>query len=223
MPSIDVGGVQIFVQEWGDANAKPVVFIHGWPFGHRIFEYQMSALAEEGFLTVGIDLRGFGASDKPWQGNDYDTWSSDVKAVIHGLSLRGVTLVGFSMGGAIATYLAAHHDTDQRVSRLVLVGAPVPSSAPTPERRQAKEEAIRAVLADQAAFDRGFITNAFHTPPSPELLNFLVGIGTSASFREREGPGGAQGQGPDSRDGEHRDADVDLPRSLRPGGPIRVD
>jgi len=183
MPFIDVDGVQIFVQEWGDSNAKPVVFIHGWPFSHRIFEYQMRELAEEGFLSVGIDLRGFGASDKPWQGNDYDTWAADVRAVLHNLSLQDVTLVGFSMGGAIAAYFVAHHDSDRRVSRLALLGAPLPSSAPTPELRQAKEEAIKALLGDQAVFDEGFIKKAFHAPPSLQLLHFLVGIGTSASLR----------------------------------------
>jgi len=183
MPFIDVDGVQIFVQEWGNSNAKPVVFLHGWPFSHRIFEYQMRQLAEDGFRSVGIDLRGFGASEKPWQGNDYDTWASDVKAVLHSLSLQDVTLVGFSMGGAIATYFAAHHDSDRRVSRLVLLGAAVPSSAPTPELRQAKEDAIKSLLADQAAFDEGFIKKAFHAAPSPQLLQFLVNIGISASSR----------------------------------------
>ncbi|MDA4134654.1 MAG: alpha/beta fold hydrolase [Thaumarchaeota archaeon] len=182
MPFIDVDGVQIFVQEWGNSNAKPVVFLHGWPFSHRIFEYQMRELAEEGFRSIGIDLRGFGASEKPWQGNDYDTWASDVKAVLHKLSLQGITLVGFSMGGAVATCFAAHYDSDQRVSRLVLLGAPLPSSAPTPELRQAKEDAIKSLLSDQAAFDEGFIKKAFHAAPSQELLQFLVNIGTSASL-----------------------------------------
>jgi non-heme chloroperoxidase len=183
VPFIDVDGVQIFVQEWGNSNAKPVVFLHGWPFSHRIFEYQMRELAEEGFRSVGIDLRGFGASEKPWQGNDYDAWASDVKAVLHNLSLQDVTLVGFSMGGALATYFAAHHDSDRRVSRLVLLAAPVPSSAPTPELRQAKEDAIKSLLADKPAFDEGFIKKAFHAAPSPQLLQFLVNVGTSASLR----------------------------------------
>jgi len=184
MPSIDVGGgVHIFVQEWGSSNEKPIVFIHGWPFSHRIFEYQMRALAEEGFRSVGIDLRGFGASDKPWEGNDYDTWTADVKSVLHNLSLQDVTLVGFSMGGAIATHFVNQHNGDKRVSRLVLLAAPVPASAPTPELRQAKEDAIKSILADQAAFDEGFVKKAFHTPPSPQQLQFLVNICTSASLR----------------------------------------
>ncbi|MDA4114309.1 MAG: alpha/beta hydrolase [Thaumarchaeota archaeon] len=184
MPFIDVGGdVDIFVQEWGSSNLKPIVFIHGWPFSHRIFEYQMRALAEEGFRTVGIDLRGFGASDKPWDGNDYDTWTADLKSVLHNLSLQDVTLVGFSMGGAIATHFVSQQNSDKRISRLVLLGAPVPSSAPTPELRQGKEDAIRSLLADQAAFVEGFIKKAFHTPPSPQLLQFLVNIGTSSTLR----------------------------------------
>ncbi len=64
MPMIEVAdGVRVFAQDWG--SGRPIVFLHGWPFSHRIFEDQMTALAARGFRTVGIDLRGFGASDKP--------------------------------------------------------------------------------------------------------------------------------------------------------------
>jgi non-heme chloroperoxidase len=182
LPNIDVGGdVHVFVQEWGMTRTKPILFLHGWPFSHRIFEYQMRALAEEGFLCLGLDLRGFGDSDKPWTGNDYDTWATDIKAVLNSLGLQGVTLVGFSMGGAIATHFVAHHNAEQRVSKLVLLAAPVPASAPTPELRRAKDEAVRASLDDRAAFDEAFVRKAFHTPPSPPLLNFLTGICMSAS------------------------------------------
>ena len=62
MPFVEVEpGVRLFVQDWG--SGKPIVFVHGWPSNHRIVEYQLLPLANRGFRTVGVALRGFGRSD----------------------------------------------------------------------------------------------------------------------------------------------------------------
>jgi pimeloyl-ACP methyl ester carboxylesterase len=41
-------------------------------------------------------FRGFGDSDKPWEGYNYDTMADDLK-VLDTLNLQNVVLVGFSM------------------------------------------------------------------------------------------------------------------------------
>ncbi len=38
-----------------------------------MFEYQFTELPKHGYRCIGIDLRGFGDSDKPWDGYNYDT------------------------------------------------------------------------------------------------------------------------------------------------------
>jgi non-heme chloroperoxidase len=68
-----------------------------------MFEYQFTELPKHSYRCVGIDLRGFGDSDKPWDGYQYDTMADDVKAVLDTLNLQNVTLVGFSMGEAISS------------------------------------------------------------------------------------------------------------------------
>lgn len=73
-----VSGVNISVEDIG--TGKPIVFIHGWPVNHKMFEYQFTELPKHGYRCVGIDLRGFGDSDKPWDGYYYDTMADDVKA-----------------------------------------------------------------------------------------------------------------------------------------------
>ena len=103
-------------------EGKPIVLVHGWPSSHLIFEYQMVALAERGYRVVGLDLRGFGQSDKPWHDNDFDTWATDLGAVIAALDLRDATLAGYSMGGAIAMHYAATRQ-EQRVTKLALLAA----------------------------------------------------------------------------------------------------
>ena len=103
-----INGVNINVEEIG--TGKPIVFIHGWPVNHNMFEYQFTELPKHGYRCIGIDLRGFGDSDKPWEGYNYDTMADDVKAVLDTLNLQNVTLVGFSMGGPISIrYITRHH------------------------------------------------------------------------------------------------------------------
>lgn len=181
MPYIEVEpNVRVFAQDWG--SGKSIVLIHGFPFTHRIFEYQMAMLAQKGYRTVGIDLRGFGQSDKPWNGCDYDTWVSDIRKVIEALDLRDVTLVGFSMGGAIASHYVATQ-TNARVTKLVLLGAATPIAAPNPEDKQLLESLIQAALTDSANFAYGFVKKAFHQPLSDQMLQFLAEMGTVASLR----------------------------------------
>ncbi|GAA4559162.1 hypothetical protein GCM10023175_66590 [Pseudonocardia xishanensis] len=58
---------------------------------------------------IRYDRRGFGRSDAPGKGFDYDTLSDDLAAVIDELDLHDVSLVGFSMGGGeVARYVSRH-------------------------------------------------------------------------------------------------------------------
>ncbi|MFH0343795.1 MAG: alpha/beta fold hydrolase [Chromatiales bacterium] len=85
-------GVRIYVEDTG--VGKPVVFVHGWPFDHRQFEYQFNELPKHGYRCIALDLRGFGKSDKPYARYDYDAFADDVSAVLEALELEDVTLVG---------------------------------------------------------------------------------------------------------------------------------
>jgi pimeloyl-ACP methyl ester carboxylesterase len=67
------------------------------------------ALEAAGYRVVTYDRRGFGRSDKPFSGYDYDTLADDLAAVMESLGLADVTLVGFSMGGGeVARYVTSH-------------------------------------------------------------------------------------------------------------------
>lgn len=116
--------VQLHIRDWG--QGRPVVFIHGWPLNHEMFEYQFIHLPRYGFRCVGITLRGFGKSSQPWCDYSYDLFSDDIRRVLEALELEDVTLVGFSMGGGIALRYMARH-AGARVSRLVLAAAAAPS------------------------------------------------------------------------------------------------
>lgn len=66
-------------------------------------------LENAGYRVIAYDRRGFGASDKPDDGYDYNTMAGDVKAIIDDLGVDDAVLVGFSMGGGeVARYVGNH-------------------------------------------------------------------------------------------------------------------
>ncbi|MCM3786290.1 alpha/beta hydrolase [Neobacillus mesonae] len=115
--------VKIYVEDIGEGI--PVIFLHGWPANHKMFEYQFSLLPAKGYRCIGIDMRGFGQSDAPWESYSYDRLADDLRAVIDELRIEKAALVGFSMGGAVAVrYMARHQGLG--ISSLVLIGSATP-------------------------------------------------------------------------------------------------
>lgn len=118
--------VKIYVEDLNPEGEKTIVFLHGWPANQRMFEYQFNQLPKLGFRCIGIDSRGFGQSDKPWHGYDYNQLADDTRCVMEELNLCDVTLGGHSTGGAIAVrYMARHNGFG--VSKLSLWAAAAPS------------------------------------------------------------------------------------------------
>ncbi|MEO7801401.1 MAG: alpha/beta hydrolase [Ginsengibacter sp.] len=115
--------INIYYEDLG--SGKNVVFIHGWPLSGSMWEYQLTELPKHGIRCITYDRRGFGKSDKPYKGYDYNTLAADLKAVIDELNLHDVTLVGFSMGGGeIAKYFSLYGG--DKISKVVLISAVVP-------------------------------------------------------------------------------------------------
>lgn len=103
----------------------PVLLIHGWPMSKQMWEYQVEPLVNAGYRVIAYDRRGFGESDKPWEGYDYDSLTDDLHAVIKHLKLSNLTLVGFSMGGGeVARYFGKHNG--EGVSKVILIASVVP-------------------------------------------------------------------------------------------------
>ena len=118
--------VKIYVEDLNPEGKRTILFLHGWPGNHNLFEYQFNQLPKYGYRCIGIDTRGFGNSDKPYNGYDYNRLSDDVRRVVEALSLRDFTLAGHSTGGAMAVRYMARHK-GYGVSKLVLISAAAPS------------------------------------------------------------------------------------------------
>ncbi|WP_133574759.1 alpha/beta fold hydrolase [Pedobacter metabolipauper] len=172
--------VNLYFEDLG--SGKPVILIHGWPVSHEMWEYQVTALVNAGYRCISYDRRGFGQSDKPWTGYDYDTLTDDLHEVITALDLTDVTLVGFSMGGGeVVRYLGRYGSS--RVSKAVLVSSVVPLLVKTEDHeegvpREMFDEIIANIHKDRPAFltDFGkqfFSEGVLNKPVSPEIQNWM--------------------------------------------------
>ena len=118
--------VKVYVEDINPTGNKTIVFLHGWPGSHKLFEYQFNYLPKLGYRCIGIDQRGFGKSDKPFGGYDYNRLADDVRCVVNCLKLDDFILAGHSTGGAIAIRYMSRHN-GYGVSKLALFAAAAPS------------------------------------------------------------------------------------------------
>ena len=165
-------GTELFYNDWG--AGKPVVLIHGWPVNSQMWEYQAPVLAASGLRVIAYDRRGFGKSDQPWGGYDYDTLAADLHAVMEALDLNGATLVGFSMGGGeVARYLSRYGAG--RVANAVLLSAVTPFLLKTPDHPDGADQSVFDKMLDGLAADRPSFLAAFGKQFfGAGLLNFTV-------------------------------------------------
>ncbi len=167
MSTISNGPVNLHVEDSG-GDGRPVVLVHGWPLSGASWSGQVPALTGAGYRVVTYDRRGFGQSDKPGDAStyDYDTLTGDLAAVVDGLDLRDLTLVGFSMGGGeVARYLGTHGS--DRVHSAVFAAAIPPCLAlddahPDGALDDETVGGMQAALeADPPGFLEGFTRNFF--------------------------------------------------------------
>jgi pimeloyl-ACP methyl ester carboxylesterase len=119
-------GVGINVVESGAGPA--VVMVHGLPGSAYDWRETTAALAARGRRAIAYDRVGYGGSDPRTNGRfTPDANAEELSGLLDALSLRDVTLVGWSDGGATAMTAAMRGTA--RISRLVLVGTGGPDSA----------------------------------------------------------------------------------------------
>ena len=124
-----VNGLRIHYQEAGDADAPPLLLIHGFASSTLVWSKVLLELADSGFRVIAADLAGYGYSSKP-RDLDYTIGSQArmLVGLLDELKIPSADIVGSSYGAAVAASMAL--DYSDRVERLVMVGA-VTNNAPT--------------------------------------------------------------------------------------------
>src|SRR5665647_2121592 len=177
--------VHLHITDAGEG--RPVVLIPGWPLSDEMYEYQYNDLINKNFRVIGITLRGFGKSDKPYRAYNYDIHASDIKKVLSKLDIKDAVLAGFSMGGAIAIrYVSAYKGA--HVSKLVLCGAAAPiwtqrKDFPYNLPQSAVDDLIKLNYKDRPKLLSDFakIFSATETSLNEGIGSWLNGICLSAS------------------------------------------
>ena len=157
-------GTMLYYKDWG--SGEPVVLLHGWPLTADTWDDAACALVEAGKRCIMPDRRGFGRSDQPWNGYDYDTFADDVAAILEDAGVNEpVALVGFSMGGGeVARFLTKQGAN--RVSKAVLISSVVPYMLQTDDNPDGVPQSTfdtmtHGMKEDRAHFFTGFFKDFF--------------------------------------------------------------
>ena len=160
-----LSNTNVHVEDTG-GSGRPVVLIHGWPLSGASWSGQIPALSAAGYRVLAYDRRGFGQSDKPKRGYDYDSLADDLDGILKELDLSDVTLVGFSMGGGeVARYITRHGE--ERLRSVVFAAAVPPYLLKTednpdgPLTEQQAAEMASDLTDDRDAFFDAFTTQFF--------------------------------------------------------------
>lgn len=119
--TFDYQGVKINYYEAG--QGPPIILLHGFGGCGYSWRFLAPALAAEHRVFT-IDLKGYGLSDKPEDGNYAVRDQADiVAAFIRSQDLHDLVMMGHSIGGAVTlmTYLKVRQDQPERITRLVLI------------------------------------------------------------------------------------------------------
>jgi len=183
-------GRKLYVKDWG--SGRPVILLHGWPLSADSWDDHALAIAEAGMRAVAYDRRGFGRSDQPWDGYDYDTLSDDLAAVVESTGSSDCTIVGFSMGGGeVARYMSRHNG--KSVKQAGLISSVVPYMLKTADNPEGTDmsvfEGVAAGLKnDRAEFFSSFFKSFYGVgfldkPVSNEVLEWSRAVAMSAGLR----------------------------------------
>lgn len=157
---------RIYYEDHG--SGQPMVLVHGWTCSSGFWQKNVPELSKE-FHVITLDLRGHGNSSKILTGHTVDQYARDVREVIERLGLRNVTLVGWSLGGAVVLSYYRQYTGDSRLKALGLVDMdPFPFSPAAWNSHglrdynvDAMNEMLKTYAADPLAFATGFTKNMF--------------------------------------------------------------
>lgn len=157
---------RIFYKDWGNRDAPPIVFHHGWPLSGDEWDSQMLFFLGQGYRVIAHDRRGHGRSSQTDTGNDMDTYAADVAELVRALELEGAVHVGHSTGGGeVARYVSGAKAG--RVAKAVLIGAVPPLMVRSADNPGGVPQEVfdgfrSSLLANRAGFFREIASGPFY-------------------------------------------------------------
>ena len=151
-----VNGLKVFTR--GNKSNKAIIFIHGFPYDHQMWDYQVDHLKED-YYCVTYDIRGLGES---YIGDGQYTMEAfvwDLLSIMDTLHIEDPIICGLSMGGYIA--LRAVEKEQERFSGLILCDTR--AEADDNNGKIKRSNAIDKINVEGVeAFTKDFVPTCFH-------------------------------------------------------------
>lgn len=110
-----INGLSVFTS--GKQQSKAIIFVHGFPYDHFMWDEQAAELSEK-YFCVTYDIRGLRESDASDGQLTMEMFVDDLEKVVDELKLDKPVLCGLSMGGYIS--LRAMERIQDKFSGLIL-------------------------------------------------------------------------------------------------------
>ncbi len=135
--TLQAGPLNLAARVWGEEGGRPVLALHGWLDNAASFDALGAQM--EGVHLVALEMAGHGLSQHRPPGSAYHFVDNipDVLAAADALGWKRFTLLGHSLGAAVASFIAAV--APERIAQLLLIdglGPPSGEPAEEPERLQ---------------------------------------------------------------------------------------
>ncbi|MEP6851078.1 MAG: alpha/beta hydrolase [bacterium] len=156
--TVRANGIALHVAELG--SGPLVLLLHGFPQFWWAWSQQLIDLADAGYHAVAVDLRGFGASDKPPRGYDLPTLAEDIAGLVVSLGEHDALIVGNDLGGLVAWSVATVHP--EVVRSIAVLGTPHPlrlrAAIAADPRRQGRASAYALTTFQIPRVPEGLLT-----------------------------------------------------------------
>lgn len=176
--TVDAGGVPTRALQAG--SGEPVVMLHGTS-GHLEAFLRNVAPHAERYAVHAVDMLGHGWTGKPDHPYEIHRYVEHLVAYLDAVGAQRAHLVGESLGGWVAAWLAS--EQPERVASLQLLAAGGTKADPAVMER-IKTSTTRAVTTDDHAFTRARLELLMHDPAdvSEELVDVRHAIYHAPDF-----------------------------------------
>jgi non-heme chloroperoxidase len=184
-------GCQLYVEEAGNRDGPPVLFIHGISQSRLAWRRQLTSDLGRSLRLIAVDLRGHGESECPHDAyGEPFLWADDIQAVITTLGLNRPILCGWSYGGiVIGDYLRCHGE--RALGGVVLVAAASRMGEPAmpflgPDYVSLSPGLVSTTVEESSAALRTFVGMCTATPLDAEDFYSVLGYNAAVPPHVRQ-------------------------------------